>query len=116
MLTTKQNMSFMMKIVHERLKNAIGKVENAAYQVFFHNLQCFCKLYSSGLSKHGISGKELSSLPKDKFLERVKLSAFAVDNVNVAALMIPIFDRVENTVRKGENAGNKHFLLHPHRP
>ena len=27
--------------------------------------------------------------------------------------MIPHFDRVENTVGKGENAGYQHFLLFP---
>ena len=25
--------------------------------------------------------------------------------------MIPVFDRVENIVGKGENSGNQHFLL-----
>ena len=28
-------------------------------------------------------------------------------------MMISLFKRVENTVRKGENAGYKHFLLFP---
>ena len=27
--------------------------------------------------------------------------------------MIPVFDRIENIVGKGENAGSKHFLLFP---
>ena len=27
--------------------------------------------------------------------------------------MISVFDRVENIVEKGENAGNQHFLLFP---
>ena len=27
--------------------------------------------------------------------------------------MISVFDRVENIVGKGENAGNQHFLLFP---
>ena len=30
-------------------------------------------------------------------------------------MKISLFDRVENTVRKGENAGYKHFLLFPQR-
>ena len=28
-------------------------------------------------------------------------------------MMISVFDRVENTVEKGENAGYQHFLLFP---
>ena len=28
-------------------------------------------------------------------------------------MTIPLFDRVENTVGKGENAGYQHFLLFP---
>ena len=28
-------------------------------------------------------------------------------------MMIPVFDRVENIVGKGENAGYQHFLLFP---
>ena len=28
-------------------------------------------------------------------------------------MMIPVFDRIENTVEKGENAGHQHFLLFP---
>ena len=40
-----------------------------------------------------------------------KLKAFADDKLNVAKVMISLFDREENTVGKRENAGNQHFLL-----
>ena len=53
------------------------------------------------------------SLPNDIILDRTKLKAFADDKLNVAVLMIFLFDRVENTVGKGENAGFQHFLLFP---
>ena len=43
-----------------------------------------------------------------------KLKAFADDKVNVAKMMIALFNRVENTVGNGENAGYQHFLLFPH--
>ena len=33
--------------------------------------------------------------------------------INVAKMMISLFDRVENTAGKGENAGYQHFLLFP---
>ena len=32
---------------------------------------------------------------------------------NEPEMMISVFDRIENIVRKGENAGNQHFLLFP---
>ena len=42
-----------------------------------------------------------------------KLKAFADDNLNIAKMTISLFDWVENTVGKGENAGYKNFLLFP---
>ena len=42
-----------------------------------------------------------------------KLKAFVDDKINVAQMMIPVFDRVENIVGKGENAGYQRFLLFP---
>ena len=52
-------------------------------------------------------------LPDDKILDVIKLKAFPDDNLNVAKMTIPLFDRVENGVGKGENAGYQHFLLFP---
>ena len=40
-----------------------------------------------------------------------KLKAFADDNLNVAKMMEFFFDRLENIVGIGENAGCQHFLL-----
>ena len=50
--------------------------------------------------------------PDDKSLA-FKLKAFAVDNFFVAqnVLYMYFFERVENIVGKGENAGYQHFLL-----
>ena len=42
-----------------------------------------------------------------------KLKAFADDKLSDAKKKISLFDRVENTVVKGENAGYQHFLLFP---
>ena len=42
-----------------------------------------------------------------------KLKVFADDKYNIAKMKIYLFDRVENTVGKGENAGNQYFLLFP---
>ena len=55
----------------------------------------------------------LTLYQKTKILDRTKLKAFADDKLNNAKMRISVFDKVENTVRKGENAGNQHFLLFP---
>ena len=47
----------------------------------------------------------LNSLRNDKTLDWSKLNAPADDKIKVLKLMIPDFDRVENIVGKGENAG-----------
>ena len=55
----------------------------------------------------------LNSIPNNKILDLTKLKAFADDKFNVTKLTIFLFDRVENIVGKGKNAGYKHFLLFP---
>ena len=42
-----------------------------------------------------------------------KLKGFADDKLKVAKMTIFLFDRAENTMGKGENAGYQHFLLFP---
>ena len=56
---------------------------------------------------------DINSLLNDKIFDWSKLKAFADDKLDVKK-MISLFDRFENTVGKGENAGyqrNQHFLL-----
>ena len=55
----------------------------------------------------------VNPFPNDRVLDMTKLKAYADDNLNVAKMMIYLFNRVENTVGKGENAGYQHFLLFP---
>ena len=46
-------------------------------------------------------------------LDLPKLKSFP-DNILIVAEMVQFLcDRVENIVRKGENAGNRHFFLYP---
>ena len=47
----------------------------------------------------------LNSLRNDQTLDCSKLNAPADDKIKVLKMMIPHFDRVENIVGKGENAG-----------
>ena len=55
--------------------------------------------------------KSFNPLLNNKFLDLTKLKAFADDKLNVAKITICLFDRAENTVGKGENAGYQHCLL-----
>ena len=52
-------------------------------------------------------------LPNDIILDLTKFKAIADDKLNVATMTISLFDGVENSVGKGENAGYQHFLLFP---
>ena len=52
-------------------------------------------------------------VPNDKILNMTKLKAFADEKSKLAKMMISLFDRLENTVGKGENAGYQHFLFFP---
>ena len=54
---------------------------------------------------------EFNSLSNDKILDVTKLKAFADDKISVAQMIISVFDRLENIVGKGENAGYQHFLF-----
>ena len=53
------------------------------------------------------------SLPHDKIPALPQLKAFAGNNFKVVQVLHIFFDMVENIVRKGENAGYRHFLLFP---
>ena len=52
-------------------------------------------------------------LPNNKILDQSKLKAFAYDKMNVAKIMFYVFDRAENIVGKGENAGYQPFFHFP---
>ena len=54
-----------------------------------------------------------NSLPNDQILDVTKLKAFADDKINVAQMLLSVFDKIENVVGEGENAGCQHFLLFP---
>ena len=52
-----------------------------------------------------------NSLPLDKIMDSTKFEDFADDTLNVVEMVISVFDRTENILGKGENAGNQ--LLFP---
>ena len=49
----------------------------------------------------------------NKIFDMTKFKTFVGDKLNIAKMIISLFDRVENTVGTGENAGYKHLLLFP---
>ena len=53
----------------------------------------------------------INPLPNNESLDVTKLKAFADDKIKVAKMRISFFQRVENSVGKGENVGYQHFLL-----
>ena len=65
------------------------------------------RIPESGLERENL----LNPLPNDNFL--TKLKAFADDKINAGKLKISVFERVENIVGKGKNAGYQHFLPLP---
>ena len=57
--------------------------------------------------------KGVKSLPNDNFMDWTKVKAIADDKMNVAKIMISVFDMVKNIMGKGENAGYQHFSHFP---
>ena len=49
----------------------------------------------------------------DKILDWSKFNSSVGNNLYVPKMMIYVFDREENIVGKGENAGYQHFFLFP---
>ena len=47
----------------------------------------------------------VNSLPNDNILDRSKLKTFADDKITVTENLKFVFERVENIMGKGENAG-----------
>ena len=58
-------------------------------------------------------GDYCNSLPNVNMLDLSKLKAFADDKLKIIKMMISLFDRVENTLGKGETASYQHSLLFP---
>ena len=57
--------------------------------------------------------KSSKPLPDNKILAMSKLKAFADNNFNLCKITKFVQHRLEKNVRRGENAGNQHFLQFP---
>ena len=73
------------------------------------------KCFQFGLGQNSIVWERVNSLPNDTILGSImfEFKANADDKFDVAEIMGFVFERVENIVGKGENAGYQHFLLFP---
>ena len=57
--------------------------------------------------------KRENPIPNNKVLAWSKLTAFAGNKIKIDEMMNLVFDKFENIVGNGENAGDQHFLLFP---
>ena len=55
-----------------------------------------------GIRSFLLTKEKANSVPNGKILEWLKLKVFAGNNLNVAKMMIPVIDRIENIVGKGQ--------------
>ena len=89
--------------------SSLSKTEMIIF-VTFNLSSAFSMVWSKMLS----CGNGITLYQTDKKIVAFsKLKAFADDDSNVAQTALPFFDRVENIVGKGENAGYQHFPLFP---
>ena len=58
-------------------------------------------------------GCVVNPLPSNKILDQSNMKDFADDKINMTYKMNFVIERVENIVRKGENAVYQHLLLLP---
>ena len=100
----------------DRVENIVGKGENAGLLQSFQRalfLQCFQRVFYPGSSKVGIVSNRVNSLLNDKIQDWSKLQAPIDSKINATEKSKFVLQRVEDIVRKGENAGHQHFLLFP---
>ena len=88
-------------------------LQNECFWVYWNQPVCPYVCLCTNTSFCQSSGGGIDSLPNDKFSDMAKLKVFADIKLNIAKMKIYLYDRVENTVGKGENAVYQHFLLFP---
>ena len=100
-----------MKILFSVL---LSKVLSVVVKILFSVL--LSKVLSVVVKILFYNSSNLNSIPNDNISDWSKFKAFAIDKINVAQMLSfdSVFDKIENIVGKGENAGYRHFLHFPH--
>ena len=96
-----------------RVENIVRKGEIACYKQFLFFSQCFPSYISLVRQNAVLCGNGFTLFQTTNFLDVAILKVFADNKLYLAKMTIFLFDRAENTVRKGENAGYQHFPLFP---
>ena len=99
----------LMHLFYDGAGNIVGKGENGGYKD-----SSFSRMFSKGFFPKVIMMLlKVNPLPTCKILDVTKYNAFSDNKLNIAKINISLFDRMENTVERWENAGHQHFLLSP---
>ena len=110
--------SVNIKYVLERRENITENGENGGYQRFLLFPHYFPTVFSKAFLLRAVKTQDcvahgryifLNSLPHGKILDQSKLIALANNKIIMNQQIS--FRKVENIVRKRENAGYQHFLL-----
>ena len=103
----------------DRVENIVGKGENGGLLQCFQRafyLLCIQRALYPGSSKVGIVSKRVNSLLNDKIQDWSKLKAPADNKIKATEKSKFVSQRVENIVRKGENAGHQYVYNVFNRP
>ena len=88
----------IMESVFERVENIVGKGENGGFQHFLLFPPMFSNIFLLQGRNDGV---------------KIYLNDDILGTFTAAEIIESVFERVENIVGKGENAGFQHFLLFP---
>ena len=86
---------------------------NCSFEHFHPFPQCFPKAFLINMRKRVYMEERVNSSQNDKIFDVTKLKALADDTINVARMLISVFDRTENIVGKGENVVYQHSFPFP---
>ena len=118
-------MTQKLKFVLVRIKNVVGKGENASYKlitswkkekmlgtrIFFFFPKCFQNAFFSGLLKFRIVWERAHSSPCEKNVHMSKLISFVYDDISLSQIMKFVFERGENIVGKGKKLFTSMFPI-----
>ena len=102
----------MAESLFKLVENTVGKGEIARYEQCLLFPSVFKRLVSQGRQKVSLCGNGLTIYQTTSFWPRPN-SKHLQTTIHMLLKWRFVFDRAENIVGKGENAGYQHFLLFP---